>query len=97
MKKVLSTLDVTHVIKSPRLIFNGLASSKVIRSNYCTRVNIHKGREPGTRLSDWSVFRSGLLQLLSRDITLVLDWSPLLQVGYVEQQYYRQMSKKRPY
>ena len=50
MKKVLSTLDVTHVIKSPRLsprIFNGLASSKLIRWNYCTRVNIRKGREPG--------------------------------------------------
>ena len=47
VKKALSTLDVTHVIKSPRLsprIFNGLASSKVIRWNYCT---LRKGREPG--------------------------------------------------
>ena len=50
MKKVLSTLDVTYLKKYPRLsprIFNDLASSKVIRWNYCTHVNIHKGKEPG--------------------------------------------------
>ena len=46
MKKVLSTLDLTHVIKLTRL-GSGLASSKVIRRNYCTRMNICKGGEPG--------------------------------------------------
>ena len=29
--------------------FNGLEGSKVICWNYCTRVNIRKGREPGNK------------------------------------------------
>ena len=59
MKKVLSTLDVTHVKKWTRLsprIFNGLASSKVICWNYCTRVNIRKEREPGNEAVSVKIF-----------------------------------------
>ena len=48
MKKVLSNLDVTHVIKYPRPNFKCLAGLKVI---CCTRVNIRKGREPGNEAS----------------------------------------------
>ena len=47
--KVLSTLDVTHVIKWTWLSiypnFKYLAGSKVIRWNYCTRMNTQGERE----------------------------------------------------